>query len=193
MKRFLCYGLFLLIVNSCKEKSAEEKYQALVKKELASGKKMDSIFFGIRLGMVRKDFYVHCWEMNKKGMFSDGRGNEFVLYKLNKELNYPADMNFYPDFKDSVITRMRVNVQYQGWAPWNKHLGADSLLPDVLNMYKKWYPTGNDFIRLQDPKKGIEYVKVDGNRQITINKADDIMVNVLFEDLNDKKIDEKLK
>ena len=37
-------------------------------------------------------------------------GNMSVLYKLDKELKHPASMNFYPDFNDSTICKMRVNV-----------------------------------------------------------------------------------
>ena len=73
-------------------------------------------------------------------------GNMTVLYKLDKELKYPASMNFYPDFNDSTIWKMRVHFHYDGWGPWNKHMAADSLLPDVLSMYKKWYSEGNSFI-----------------------------------------------
>jgi hypothetical protein len=45
-----------------------------------------------------------------------------VLYKLHKELKYPASMNFYPDFQDSTIWKMRVYFHYDGWMPWNKSL-----------------------------------------------------------------------
>ena len=88
--------------------------------------------------------------MNKKGIFSDGTGNNYVLYKLDKELKFPASMNFYPDFNDSTIWRMRVNYQYDGWSPWNKQMAADSLLPDVFKMYKNWYNDGNSFIQIND-------------------------------------------
>jgi len=176
--------LFMLI--GCSEYSEMDKYNMLAKKELASNKKVDSIFFGIHFGMTQKKFFAHCWEMNKKGIFTDGndgRGNMTVLYKLGKELKYPASMNFYPDFNDSTIWRMRVNFQYDGWVPWNKHMAADSLLPDVLKMYKNWYSDGNSFIQINDKTRGILYVKVDGNRRITIGKYDDVIVKVEYTDM----------
>ena len=161
-----------------------EKYRKLAAKEAASGKRTDSIFMGIYLGMPIKDFYTHCWQMNKKGLVSDGYNNNYVLYKLNKnELKHPASMNFYPDFQGEKIYRMRVIYQYDGWAPWNKPLLSDSLLPDIIKLYKQWYPAGNDFIRIDDSKKGTIYVKIDNNRQITIGKFDDMYVKVDFTDM----------
>jgi hypothetical protein len=183
--------IVLLMLIGCKQKSNLDKYNDLVKTELASNKKVDSIFFGIYLGMPGKDFYMHCWEMNKKGILMDGKGNNYVLYKLKNELKYPASLNFYPDFNNGNIWRMRANIEYEGWSPWNKYLGADSLLPDVLNLCKKWYSDGNSFIPLSDEKKGIKYVKVDGNRKITIRKADDVIVRIDFTDMLAEKENKK--
>jgi hypothetical protein len=177
----------LLMLTACKQKTDIEKYNDLVKKELASNKKVDSIFFGIYLGMPGKDFYTHCWEMNKKEILMDGKGNNYVLYKLKNELKYPASLNFYPDFNNNVIWRMRANVEYEGWSPWTKYLGADSLMQDVLKMCRTWYSEGNPFIRLRDEKQRINYIKVDGNRKITIRKADDVIVRIDFTDLNAEK------
>ena len=184
--------IILFLLMACSENNDMDKYNSLVKKELAGNKKVDSIFFGIHFGMPRKKFFAHCWEMNKKGMFKDGLNNMYVLYKLDKELKYPASMNFYPDFSDSTISKMRVIIQYDAWAPWNKHLYADSLMPDVLSMYKKWYNNGNPFIQIKDEKKGTIYVKVDGNRRITIGKYDDVLVKIEYTDmLVEKKIKDK--
>jgi hypothetical protein len=181
--------LFMLI--ACSVDSDMDKYNKLVKEEMGH-KRVDSIFFGIHFGMTKRVFFTHCWEMNKKGIFTDGNdglGNMYVLYKLGKELKYPAALNFYPDFNDSSICKMRVTIQYDGWAPWNKHLYADSLLPDVLTLYKKWYSDGNSFIQINDKKKGTIYVKVDGNRRITIGKYNDMLVKVDYTDmLVEKKI-----
>jgi hypothetical protein len=178
--------IILFVLIACSADSDMDKYRSLVKKELRSNKRVDSIFFGIHFGMTQKDFFTHCWNMNKKGIFTDGNdnlGNMYVLYKLGKELKYPASMNFYPDFNDSTIWKMRVIIQYDGWGPWTKHMSADSLLPDVVSMYKKWYSDGNHFIQINDKKRGILYVKVDGNRRITIGKYDDVLVKVEFTDL----------
>lgn len=186
MIKTVCVFIILLMLMACSGNSGMDKYDGLVKKELASDKRVDSIFFGIHFGMTQRNFFAHCWEMNQKGIFTDGNdgmGHMYVLYKLNKELKYPADMNFYPDFNDSTISEMRVNIQYRGWAPWNKYLQADSLLPDVLKLYKKWYSDGNSFIQIKDEKRGVIYVKVDGNRRITIGKYSDRFVRIDYTDL----------
>lgn len=99
-------------------------------------------------------------------------------------------MNFYPDFYENRIAVMRAEFHYDAWAPWNKAQFSDSLLPDVLKLYKKWYPGGNDFIAITDKTKGTIYVKVDGNRRITIGRFNDMLVKVDYTDLI---IEEKLK
>jgi len=188
--------IILFMLMACSEDSDMDKYNRLVKKELAHNKRLDSIFFGFYFGMTQKDFFTHCWDMNKKGIFTDGNdhmGNMSVLYKLRKELKYQASMNFYPEFNDSTIWKMKVNIHYDGWMPWNKHMSADSLLPDVASMYKKWYSDGNSFIQINEKTRGILYVKVDGNRRITIGKYDDVLVKVEFTDMLVEKANKKAK
>lgn len=178
--------LFLLAlalgVWSCSSTPTDE-YNKLVKKELAKGTRSDSLFLGIKFGMTSKEFYGFCWEMNKKGILTDGANNTMVLYKMDSALKYPASMNFYPDFHDNRISHMRVTFQYNAWAPWNKAQFADSLLPDVLRLYRQWYPGGNPFFEMKDKLKGTIYIKVDGNRRILLGKQDDMIVRVDYTDL----------
>jgi hypothetical protein len=134
--------------------------------------------------MTGKDFFTHCWEMNKKGLFTDGRGNTAVFCKLDKnELKFNASMSFYPVIIENKITEMPVVFQYEAWAPWNKHLFADSLVAEVLNLCQRWYGNGNPFIQLTGPEDRKIYVKVDGNRRITIRKKNDMEVEVKYTDL----------
>ena len=178
--------LFFIIIayTSCKRDNSINQYNRLVKSELASNKRVDSIFFDIKFGMTGKEFFAYCWEMNKKGLFTDGQSNTTVLYRLNhNELKYPASMNFYPEMDKNQINKMMVTFQYDGWAPWNKHLFSDSLLLDVLQLYKKWYSKGNSFIEIKEPGKSTIYVKVDGNRRIVIGKKDDMVVKADYTDL----------
>ena len=178
----LMMGLF-----ACQH-SALDEYSRLVKKELDSRKKVNDIFFGIHLGMSSKDFYVHCWNKNKEGLFTDGAGNTSVLYELDStQLKHPADMNFYPEFMNGKIHKLWAKFRYKGWMPWNKELGSDKLLPDVIGLYNKWYPGGNPFIKVQDEKRGTKYVKIDGNRQIVISLFDDTDVKAEYKDLSVSK------
>ena len=82
---------------------------------------------------------------------------------------------------------MTATIQYDGWAPWNKHMFADTLVNDVLLLYKKWYSSGNPFIKMTDPEKNIFYVKVDGNRRITISKKNDMEIKVNYTDMLKEK------
>ena len=188
------YGLYFflataIISSGCAYFGGSE-YSRLVKNELAKGKRVDSLFMGIYLGMNSKAFYSHCWDLNKKGLFTNGSNNTSVLYKINKGLKHSVSMNFYPDFYEDKIFVMRTSFEYDGWAPWNKSLYADSLLPDILQLYKKWYPSGNDFIKIKDQDRGVIYVKVDGNRRIIMGSFDDKLVKVDYTDL---LIEQKIK
>ena len=83
-------------------------------------------------------------------------------------------MNFYPDFYDSTIWKMRVIFNMM-----DGHHGINICIQtacclDVLALYKKWYSDGNPFIQIDDEKRGTIYVKVDGNRRITIGRYDDM-------------------
>ena len=66
---------------------------------------------------------------------------------------------------------MPVKYNYEGWAPWNDHLSADRLQVEILKLYKEKY--GDDFMEVRHPKRGTAYIKVDGNRRITLSKADE--------------------
>lgn len=181
--------VFLFTLPGCSSSGGE--YGSLVRKEMKSGKRVDSIFFDINFGMSSKQFFGYCWEMNKKGLFTDGVNNSYVLYKLNNgELAYPASMNFYPDFYKDKLFRMRVEYQYNEWAPWNKKLYSEFLIKDILRMYKKTYAIGNSFITVNDDKRGEIYVKIDGNRRIIIGRFDDRIVKVDFTDLT---VEQQLK
>lgn len=183
VRLFIALFIFACWLSSCIDMQFE-RYRSLMKRELASGEHADSLFLGIYFGMTSKQFFAHCWEMNKKGLFTDGQNNTAVLYKLNNhELKHPASLNFYPSFTHNKISRLWATYEYDGWAPWNKHLGSDSLITDVLTLYKKWYNTGNPFITINDKVKGTIYVKVDGNRRIIIGRYNDILVKVDYTDM----------
>jgi hypothetical protein len=186
---FLFLITVMVFVCSCSWFGGTE-YSRLVKKELATGKRNDSLFMGIYLRMPAKAFYGYCWQMNKKGLFTNGTSGISVMYKIPTDLKYPVTMNFFPYFNDDKITGMWANYEYDAWAPWNRNQFADSLLPNVVSMYKKWYPGGNDFIKITDKDKGTVYVKVDGNRRITIGQFNEKIVKVDYTDL---LVEKKLK
>ena len=171
-----------LIIYGCSPRS---KYESMLKHELASGVRYDSLFMGMSLGMSEKDFYMQCWMLNREGLIKQGSDNTTVKYEMKNELKYLATMDFYPGFFQDKIYEMPVRFIYNGWTPWNKELSSDNLELDVLRLYEKIY--GEGFIKVKHPKRGRAYKKIDGNRRITIFKEDDMHVWAVFTDMSVKR------
>jgi hypothetical protein len=167
-----------VLFTSC---SPGAQYNRKLKKELASGVRHDSIFMGLYLGMPEKAFYAHCWKLNRQGLVRQGESNTTVRFEMKGNLKYPALMDFYPKFREGKIFEMPVRFVYSGWAPWNKEMSAEKLQKDVLSYYRKIY--GKDFISVRHPQKGTAWIRIDGNRRITIVKEDDMHVWAIFTDL----------
>lgn len=171
-----------IIISGC---SPRAKYERRLKHELASGVRYDSLFLGLYFGMPEKVFYVHCWNLNHKGMIKQGESNTTAEYELKDELKYPAVMDFYPKFNQGKISEMPVSFKYKGWTPWNKTFSSDNLQNELQKWYEKVY--GNGFIKVKHPLHGTAYVKIDGNRRITIFKENDLRVWAVFTDMSVKK------
>ena len=178
MKWIVLTMMVALIVGGC---SPGKTYERRLKRELASGIRYDSLFMGISLGMTQKEFYDHCWKLNKDSVVKQGTSNMSVQYNIMEELEYEATMNFYPSFADEKIVEMPVRFIYTGWAPWNKELSASNLALDVKRWYEDIYGTG--FITVSHPMKGEAYIKIDGNRRITIYNENDLYVWAIFTDM----------
>jgi hypothetical protein len=178
--------LLLLLFSIILLVSCQSDYTKLVKKELASGIKHDTILFDLSFGNTRKEFYQICWDLNKNGIATHGENNNYVktILGLKDTLNKVKKIKlmFYARFsKKDIIRGLDMKFTYTAWAPWNKELTAEKLLPSVKDTLLKWYP-GNPFLKL---KQDI-LVKVDGNRQIQLKIASDREVSVLIEDLSYK-------
>lgn len=168
----------LMLISSC---TPRDKYDQKLKEELASGERSDTVFMGLYLGMPEKEFYTRCWELNKSGVIRQGSTNTTVLYEVKKELDYPGTMDFYPRFNDGKIFEMPVRFKYNGWAPWNKKLSSEKLQSDIVDWYEDIY--GKGFIRVKHPEHGLAFVKLDGNRRITIFRQDEMHVWAVFTDM----------
>lgn len=160
--------------------ACQTDYEKMVERELNSGIRHDSIFFGLYFGMSSQDFYQRCFELNHQGLVTNGPENNTVLYRFNS-YRYPLDMNFYPAFDNNKIYMMGIVFNYQGWAPWNKNLFSDKLVPDVLDILEKWY--GKGFLQIKSPDGKPIWVKVTGNRQILIRLQNERNVRVEISDL----------
>ena len=178
MKWMVLASIAALIVGGC---TPGKTYERRLKRELASGIRYDSLFMGLSFGMTQKEFYEHCWNMNKDSIIKQGSANMSVQYDLNEELEHPATMNFYPKFDSGKIVEMPVRFIYNGWAPWTKELSASNLAKDVKNWYEDIY--GKGFITVTHPMNGDAYTKIDGNRRITIYVENDLYVWARFTDM----------
>jgi len=178
MKWMVLASIAALIVGGC---TPGKTYERRLKRELASGIRYDSLFMGLSFGMTQKEFYEHCWNMNKDSIIKQGSANMSVQYDLNEELEHPATMNFYPKFDSGKIVEMPVRFIYNGWAPWTKELSASNLAIDVKNWYEDIY--GKGFITVTHPMNGDAYTKIDGNRRITIYVENDLYVWARFTDM----------
>lgn len=149
-------------------------------------KNTDTLFMGISLGMGKKEFYDYCWKKNQEKIFTHGPANQEVEYRLNDNgVNHPMIMRFYPNFHEEKIYEMPVLFKYDAWAPWNRAYQSDSLLVDVLDMFKRWY--GPEFKIVQHPSQGPVYVRRDDNRRINLFIRDDQFVQAVFTDVKVEK------
>ena len=154
------------------------EYSNLVKQEMAKGVVYDSLLFDMKFGQHKQDFFQACWQLNQKGIISNGPGNTSVKYNLPLKEDAKSESGitllFFGDFNEKkIMTGMDFQFYYNAWSIWNKSLQSDKLLPVVMDSLKKWYP-GNDFIKVPLKKDSVNLlVKVDGNRRITIRPLED--------------------
>jgi len=71
MKRLMLLLGLSIFITACQSHEYYDKLEA----ELASGHRYDSLFLDISFGMTQKEFYAHCWELNKQGLISHGEKN----------------------------------------------------------------------------------------------------------------------
>lgn len=181
MKQLIFLVLLIGMIAACSHDPKD--YKSIVKKELNRQERFDSLFLGMYFQMPSKDFYMHCWELNKKGVLLDGTANATARYRLENELKYPASFEFYPKFIEDKIGSMPCFVMYDGWAPWNKHLSAEKLIEDVRAMLEQWYHI--EFVPIVSPVKfGKAYLNITGNRKIILFYANDDRVEIQFIDLS---------
>ena len=85
-------GLLLIVIILVSMQSCKTEYEKTVESELASGITYDSLILDLRVGQTKKEFYKHCWAMNKAMGITAGSGNKYAMYVL------PADStDIHPD------------------------------------------------------------------------------------------------
>tara|TARA_B100000085_G_scaffold74982_1_gene67343 strand:+ start:41 stop:604 length:564 start_codon:yes stop_codon:yes gene_type:complete len=187
VNRIYIFILFSIIIISCQT----NPYLELERNELASGKRYDSLFLGVKFGMTSKDFYAHCWDLNKRQLITQGPSNNSVRYYLPTEsIGQKIEMLFYPVFDNDIVYEVNSTFSYTGWAPWNKETSSDYLIDEVRDILSGWYST--EFFEIKNPKNNsVLYATVSGNRRIAITKVSEREVRARYTDLTVEKKDEK--
>lgn len=188
-------GMALSMV-SCGEEAPKTLYEKMEREALKSGERHDSLFFNLKLGMSRQDFFLVCSELNKDSVLYMGMGGK-PEYHLKDELKYSTRMMFYPDFFEEKIWNMPVKFTYDGWSPWNKDHSATKLRERLKDELMEWYG-GNEFFKMSHPTDTVAFVKIDGNRRIVLERENaGAYVTATFTDLTVeqklKELDEKRK
>lgn len=167
--------------------ACQSDFTKLVKAEAATGEKYTDLIFNIKMGQTQKDFYTQCWELNKKGLISQGPGNQSVLYVIDSTSTFfpsdnKIDMLFYGVFDDKKnIVGMKMKFSYAAWAPWNKDLQSDDLMNQLSSDLLAPYP-GNNFIDFDTKDEAHPAkVKIDGDRQIHMFILDSRYVELRIE------------
>lgn len=172
-------GIIFIVLSACEK---PDKLTATINKELVSGIRNDSLFAGIHFGWNQKEFYDHCWKMNKQGIFANGSQGASVLYAFKDDEGYNIDFNFFPEYDNGGAYRYNASFGYNAWAPWNKQLQSDDLLIKLSGILKEWYG-GNDVFEIKENNISV-YYKIDGNRQIKMKIKDDRLIVATFTDLS---------
>ena len=187
MKYIYFIILVIYLVLSAASCSDSSKYRSLVERELAKEVRNDSLLQGIKFGMSRREFFSHCWELNKKGLFKAGAGNTTVFFEMerNKKTYY---VNFYPKFIEDKIVELPVEYTYPAFAPWNPKYSLDALQKEIRDFYIGEF--GDNYLEIpsKNNENGNAYVWVDGNRRLSVYK--NIMrnsVTALYFDLSFNK------
>lgn len=178
--KYLLFGVVIMGLTSCQ--STPQTYEAWVAREQSKKERNDSLFLDIHFQMSSKDFYARCWDLNKQGLLMDGNGNATARYRLEEELEFPADFEFYPNFKNDKIISMPAFVEYDGWAPWNKELSAEKRIEEVRDLLEDWYDITFLPVKPLMPFSKA-YVSIDGNRKILLFYEFENRVDILFADL----------
>ena len=178
--------VLLFVFTNC----SESKYTKLVDSEMNKNIIYDSLFFGLKFGHTKKEFFDICWQLNKRGLISQGPDNKYVQYPMPKNESDSLRKNitqyFYGIFNDNnIMTGIDLKFSYDAWSLWNKSYQTKVLLPSIKDSLQKWFP-GNGFISIELKKSKKEvFVKIDGNRRILIEPLDSTNTKELHARIDD--------
>jgi hypothetical protein len=162
--------IFFLLILCLAFSSCESEYSQTVKEEMNSGVIHEDLILGLKIGQSRKEFFDHCWQLNKQKLVAQGPGNKYAKYILTVDSTSQnpekVEMLFYGIFdEEKIMHGMEMKMHYLKWSPWNEEYQSDKLIEALKRHYNKEYP-GNDFLEIDINEKTKAFAKVDGNRQI---------------------------
>ena len=176
--------LFLFLAIGITFAACESEYSRTVKRELQTGVIHEDLILGLKIGQTQKEFYDHCWQLNKQKIISQGSGNKFakklILLDSTAQNQDKVEMLFYGIFdEEKVMHGMHMKFSYVKWAPWNEAYQSTVLVEKLQEKYMKQYQ-GNPFIEITIKGDVKAYVKVDGNREILLypNTTKDVTVKI---------------
>lgn len=184
-----CLLGIIILASSCVR---EQSYESVRKEELAKGIHVDSVIYKVHLGMNYSDFYAYCFQMNLNDQFDQNVAGDMVSVELTKGFRFPVIFEFMPSKRGNSekIYSYWGKLAYKNFSYYNKDHSIEKLTKEAMNYFENNYK-GRKFIRI--PNENIllkyKYVKIDGNRQITLDpEFSGQYLNIKFEDLNYIKI-----
>jgi hypothetical protein len=190
MKRKISQIFVIVLTVVALASCGQSEYTKLVKRELAKNVRYDSLFLTFKFNDTKTDFYTKGWEQNRLGLIRQGPKNQNVEYMMQSQDSTKSNiqMLFFPEFDENEqIRKMELFFRYQLWNPTSSNYSAQELLPVTIDTLMNWY-SGNEFIEVKFPKDSVSlWVKVDGNRQISITTLVDGELKAVITDLTWEK------
>ena len=179
--------IFGLLVFGCKNQS---QYTKVLKRELENKNEFNDLIFDMKIGQSRQDYFDICYKLNKKKLIVSGERslNPELILKSKNDLVKPSNikMSFNGIFNEKKIMRgMEMRFYFTGWSSWNKDLSSDSLLFQLKDTLREWFP-GNNFFKVNFDNNLSTEVKIDGNRRILAYLLNSKDVAVRIEDMSGK-------
>jgi ribosomal protein S19 len=190
MKRKISQIFVIVLVAGSLASCGQSEYTKLVKRELAKNVRYDSLFLTFKFNDTQTDFYTKGWEQNRLGLIRQGPKNQNVEYMMKSQDTTKSNiqMLFFPEFDENqLIKKMEMYLKYTAWSPVSKGYKSDVLLPVAIDTLMNWYG-GNEFMEVKFPKDSVSmWVKVDGNRQISLTAINEAEIKAVISDLTWEK------
>ena len=179
--------VFGIVVFGCKSQS---EYTKVLKRELENKNEFNDLIFDMKIGQSRQDYFDICYKLNKKKLIVSGERslNPELVLKPKNDLVKGSNikMSFNGIFNEKKIMKgMEMRFYFTGWSSWNKDLSSNSLLVQLKDTLREWFP-GNDFFKVNFENNLSTEVKIDGNRRILAYLVNSKDVAVRIEDMSGK-------